>query len=150
MIWLPYASYPACVVSLRTEELQETHDGLMDVAKSYSPSSGWRAPEDGFLYQFHSMFYEHQDSFYTLGLYVCAELRHRLVSGVTLRHQKTWAKYWEKNRKFRKFIHHPTWPEGFHQSMRESLVQRDWDHYSLMFKASDEPFGEVTIDWPAH
>ena len=147
MIWLPYPSYPASVITLRTEELTETHDDLMLMAKAYRGLSV--APKNGAEFQnWMNLYHEHQDSFFTLGLYVCVELRHRPNPGVTARHQKTWAKYWEEKRKFRKYINHPDWPEDFHTSMRDALLQRDWDHYAEMFRASDEPFGEVPIQWP--
>lgn len=150
MIWLPYASYPATIVSLSTPDLAETHDGLVLLAKAYNPRTARDEKVPKELAEWLGLFFEHQDSFYTFGLYAAVELLHRRQPARTIstRHRDVWARYWEKTRKFRRFINHPDWPEGFHTSMREALLQRDWEHYSLMFKASDEPFGEVAIEWP--
>ena len=148
MIWLPYPSYPASVISLRTEELQETHDDLVTLAKAFNKKGTQITDNADELRRWAEMFFESMDSFYTLGLYVCLELRHRPNPKVTKRHMTTWAKYWEGTRKFRRYINHPDWPENFHTSMRDALLQRDWDWYSAVFKAEDEPFGEVAIEWP--
>lgn len=145
MIWLPYASYPASVISLRAEELEEMHVMLMAMSKAFRGLSV--SVKNGEVFKNGcEMFWEHQDSFFTLGLYCCVQLRNMGLSDN--KHQKTWAKYWEGTRKFRRYINHPVWPDGFHQSMRDTLLQRDFDHYSEMFKAADEPFGEVKIEWP--
>ena len=151
MIWLPYASYPASVVSLRTEELEETHEGLVAIARSFNnPRTqvlDMSHPDVQSLKNWMALYFEHLDSFYTFGLYVCVALRSRGLSDK--KHQKTWAKYWQEKRKFRRYINHPEWPEGFHSSIRDRLLQLDWDWYASVFKAEDEPFGEVTIEWPS-
>lgn len=148
MIWLPYASYPASVISLTYDDLLDTHRGLVLLAKAYNPRQASDEVVPGeWLGEWLGLFFEHQDSFFTFGLYACVQLRARGEAGMA-KYQKTWAKYWEGSRKFRRYINHPVWPEGFHQSMRDTLLQRDFEHYSAMFKADDEPFGEVEIAWP--
>lgn len=147
VIWLPYASYPATVVALSDAHLAETYSGLLALARTYNGRQRANTLAAD-LVRWHDLFYEHQDSFFTFGLYACLEMRNRKIGDADKRHQHLWQGYWQNKRKFRRFIAHPDWPEDFHESMREALLQQDWDRYSEVFQAEDEPFGEVAIQWP--
>lgn len=145
MIYLPYTEHYTCALRLDDPELRETHQGLIQIVR-------WRNkrltdddlnPDEGYVIR---MFQDHWDSFFTLGLYIGTECRTRGIA--TVREHKTWQKYWQSERKFRRKVNHPEFSREFHYSVREYLAWLRPDPYLDRFALEEEPFMEPMVLWP--